>query len=345
MQHREEREPQDRRHQSTKARKTRRSLVASPKRPADMGDSVKRPFRCDTCGKRFIQTQGRNRHFREKHDPDLCVFCDFEWGRPCQYRDHLETHHPDVDPETIIGKTKGSRCRAASFARNARQQVLPLTIEHHGRGHAETGSYPPMMPPPVVAKLSTVTIPRTMSRKISPEGATNFALLFATYAHNTVSAYRRACPSELDRAKLVGLNLEAFGPVSAPLDGCAAHPALIPSLSPPVDGTMWILWLNQLDPCTLVRSPLLALRDPGKHPRADRADVEFGGFLGCAQSGILNHIRLDGTQGRESRGCSLLLDRAGNQLRRYRYPYHRLVLPSLLIRILRVSYSFSFLPM
>jgi hypothetical protein len=76
-----------------------------------------------------------------------------------------------------------------------------------------------MMPPPVVAKLSTVTIPRTMSRKISPEGATNFALLFATYAHNTVSAYRRACPSELDRAELVGLNLEAFGPLSAPLDG------------------------------------------------------------------------------------------------------------------------------
>ena len=142
-----------------------------------MREAAERPFRCNTCGKRFKQTQGRNRHYREKHDPDLCLLCDVEWGRPYQYRDHLETHHPDVDPDTIMGKTEGSRRRAASFARHAsQQQVLPPTIEHYGWGPSEIGPYPPMLPPPAVAKVPTVTppaesAPQTMTMKISPEGA------------------------------------------------------------------------------------------------------------------------------------------------------------------------------
>ena len=184
MQHREEREPQDRRHQSRKARRTRRSVAASAKQPADMCENIKRPFRCDTCGKGFKQTQGRNRHYREKHDPDLCVLCDVEWGRPYQYRDHLETHHPGVDPDMIIGKTDGSRRRVASFARRAPQQkVLPSAIEHYGRGHSDIGSYPPILPPPAVEKPPTVTATRIMPSKISSEGTTNIGLLYVTYAH------------------------------------------------------------------------------------------------------------------------------------------------------------------
>jgi hypothetical protein len=94
--------------------------------PPDMREAIRRPYCCNTCGKIFSQLQGINRHYREKHDPRLCLFCDVEWSRPYQYRDHLKTHHPDVDPDTVIGKTAGSRRRVASLARDALQhQVLP----------------------------------------------------------------------------------------------------------------------------------------------------------------------------------------------------------------------------
>jgi hypothetical protein len=227
MQRREERE---RPRQSQKARK--RSVAASPGRPTDIREPLKRPFRCDTCGKRFKQTQGRNRHYREKHNPDLCVLCDVEWGRPYQYRDHLSTHHPDVDPDTVIGKIAGSRCRTACFARRApQQQALPPAIEQYGWGSSEIGPYPPMLLSPAVAKRSTVTpyaefTPRSMTRKISPEGAANFGLLYTTYAHNPVSVHRRASPNDwttllgaggFDRPELCGCRLPW-------LDMLAAHP-------------------------------------------------------------------------------------------------------------------------
>ena len=169
MQCREEKETQVGRHQSRKTRKS--SVAASPKRPANTREALNRPFRCDTCGKRYKQIQGRNRHYREKHDPDLCVLCNLEWGRAYQYRDHLEAHHPDVDPDTIIGKAEGSRRRVASFARHTpQQQILPPVVEQYGRVRSEIEPYPPMLPSPAVAKPPTATPPRTMSSMISPEG-------------------------------------------------------------------------------------------------------------------------------------------------------------------------------
>jgi hypothetical protein len=90
----------------------------------NMREAIGRPFCCDTCGKKFKQSQGFNRHYREKHDP-ICLFCDVKWSRPYQYLDHLKTHHPDVDPDTVIRKTAGSRRRVANLARGALQhQVL-----------------------------------------------------------------------------------------------------------------------------------------------------------------------------------------------------------------------------
>jgi hypothetical protein len=82
------------------------------------------------------------------------------------YRGHLETHHTEVDPDEIIGKTADSRRRAASSAgRPQQQQVLPPTIEHYGRGDSEIRPYPPMLRPPAVVKPATV-IPSAMSSMI-----------------------------------------------------------------------------------------------------------------------------------------------------------------------------------
>ncbi len=64
--------------------------------------------------------RGRRGH-REKHEPSLCIACDAEWGRPCDYRNHLEKHHPDLDPDMILGKPAGSLRRTAIIARRGPQ--------------------------------------------------------------------------------------------------------------------------------------------------------------------------------------------------------------------------------
>ena len=108
----------DRPHQSQKTRK--KGVVESlrsSRRPTDIGESTEGQFKCDACDIYFKQIQGLNRHLRKKHDPDLCMYCDFEWSRPYEYRTHLTKHHSDVDPDMVLGKAAGSRCRSAIIAR------------------------------------------------------------------------------------------------------------------------------------------------------------------------------------------------------------------------------------
>ena len=106
--------------------------------PPDMREAIRRPYCCDTCGKRFSQLQGINRHYREKHDPRLCLFCDVEWSRPYQYRDHLKTHHPDVDPDTGIGKTAGSR-RGSQVLQETRYNIKFCLRTLRVLGRAQSG--------------------------------------------------------------------------------------------------------------------------------------------------------------------------------------------------------------
>jgi len=134
---REKREPQDRPYQYQKSKKKAR---------------IPR-FLCDDCGTEYAQRQGLNRHHREKHEPNLCMYCDAEWGRPYEYRDHLEKHHPDADRDMVLGKAAGSRRRSASLARHRSQQVSLPTIEHGRRGHSGIRQYPP-----AGVKPSTVTL-------------------------------------------------------------------------------------------------------------------------------------------------------------------------------------------
>jgi hypothetical protein len=73
------------------------------------------PFMCSICNKRYAQRQGLNRHYGEKHDPNLCKYCKFEWIRPYEYRAHLEKCHPNENSDEALGKPAKSRRRTAAF--------------------------------------------------------------------------------------------------------------------------------------------------------------------------------------------------------------------------------------
>ena len=177
IQRREERGLQGRPHRS------QRNVAASFKQPAVMRKNIERSFWCYTCRKGFTRRPGLNRHHRETHNPSLCILCGFEWGRPYQYRDHLKTHHPEVNPDNVIGKSAKTRCRAASSAGRPRpKQVLPPTIEYYGRGHADIRPYRPMQPsvkpetaiPPAMSSMTYIPQSESAQLKLtksSPEGA------------------------------------------------------------------------------------------------------------------------------------------------------------------------------
>jgi len=78
------------------------SEIAAPSNAANEDRQVDAnlgSFRCRTCGDRFVQKQGRNRHERDKHEPQMiCRLCGqyvFSSGRKYLFRRHLEKHHPE----------------------------------------------------------------------------------------------------------------------------------------------------------------------------------------------------------------------------------------------------------
>ena len=152
---REEGGPQDQPHQYQNSRKKGevQSLHWS-RRPAGIRKACTPRFSCDDCGAKYAQPQGVYRHYRAKHNPRSCAYCGDEWSRPYQYRDHLEKHHPDVDPDMVLGKAAESRRRTAFFARHRSQQYSPPTNEHGRWVHSGITRCPP-----AVAKPSTVTLP------------------------------------------------------------------------------------------------------------------------------------------------------------------------------------------
>src|SRR6266852_2318449 len=87
------------------------SFVQGASRNAGMREAFKRPYVCHTCGKRYARPGSVMRHYRAKHNPNSCTYCGARWSRPYQYRDHLEKHHRNVDPDLVLGKPLGSRRR------------------------------------------------------------------------------------------------------------------------------------------------------------------------------------------------------------------------------------------
>ncbi|KAI0278271.1 hypothetical protein BGY98DRAFT_1096835 [Russula aff. rugulosa BPL654] len=63
------------------------------------------------------------RDYADKHKPKdnstrkLCMYCDVVWNHPDQYKDHLREHHPNLDPDAVLGKVPGSQRRDKIIAR------------------------------------------------------------------------------------------------------------------------------------------------------------------------------------------------------------------------------------
>lgn len=120
-------------------RKKRVTVTLRPaRRLAGMRIVPKRLYSCDTCGKKYSQPQGVSRHRHAVHEnPHSCLRCDFEWCRPYQYRIHLKKWHPDVDPDNVLGKSAGSRCRSTIIGRDLPQDFPPLVVDPDRRSRGE----------------------------------------------------------------------------------------------------------------------------------------------------------------------------------------------------------------
>lgn len=147
----------NRSHQSKITRK-KRAEEPSTARSSGQPSALKRPYVCQTCGKRYAQPGGVLRHYRAKHNPNSCTYCGARWSRPYQYRDHLERHHRDVDPDLVLGKPPGSRRRAEVIGRGRPQNVSPNVVERDRQSQAAPRR-PTLMPPlPAVVEVPQVPL-------------------------------------------------------------------------------------------------------------------------------------------------------------------------------------------
>jgi hypothetical protein len=120
----------------------------------------RRQHLCNICGKEYAQRQGLTRHHRAKHEASLCIYCrEFKSGRPYLrlLREHLERHHPDVDPNAAVEVVKRNGRRATYLARGL--AASPLTTEHDRRIRAEFQLHPPIPSPPAVNKRPSISLP------------------------------------------------------------------------------------------------------------------------------------------------------------------------------------------
>ena len=143
----------------TEISKKKRATVSSlqlARRPTGMREAPKRSYSCDVCGKQYSQPQGVSRHRQaEHHNPHSCLYCGFKWSRPYQYRLHLEKWHLDVNPDNVLGKPAGSRCKSTIIGRNLPQHASPPPIEPDRQGQTES--------PPAVANVTHTSRPAILS--------------------------------------------------------------------------------------------------------------------------------------------------------------------------------------
>ena len=125
----------------------------SSRQPPGMDEALERPYVCHTCGERYAQPGGVTRHYRTKHNPNFCAYCGAGWSRPYQYRNHLEMHHRDVDPDLVLGKPAGSRRRAKVTGRGLTQNVSPHVVQHDRQSQTATQPPPPMPSLPAALKV------------------------------------------------------------------------------------------------------------------------------------------------------------------------------------------------
>lgn len=119
---------------------------------------------CKTCGKRFSQSQGVSRHRRAVHNkPHSCFHsnCKFKWTRPCEYRTHLQKRHPNVNPDKVLGKRAGSRCRSTIIGRDLPQpRPQHFFLDPKQWSQANVSPQRPMTSPlPELVKITHVSQP------------------------------------------------------------------------------------------------------------------------------------------------------------------------------------------
>jgi hypothetical protein len=115
---------------------------------------------CSICHTSYAQRTGAWRHIRTVHNPKPCFLCsEFKWGRPYEYRNHLLKKHPGVNPDMILGKAPGSRCRATILAEHLQQQapVSPPAVEQDQQNRTESQPNPSAQPSPASARVTSIS--------------------------------------------------------------------------------------------------------------------------------------------------------------------------------------------
>jgi hypothetical protein len=122
---------------------------------------------CFICHKSYAQRQGAWLHIRTAHNPNPrhCFLCAFSYARPYDYRNHIEREHPGVDPDSILGKAPGSRCKAIIRTEHSPQPppLSPPAVEQNQQIWAESQPNPSPLPSPTGAGVTGVSPPAVPS--------------------------------------------------------------------------------------------------------------------------------------------------------------------------------------
>jgi hypothetical protein len=154
---------------------------------------------CSPCRTSYSQRQGLTRHIRKAHNPNICLLCEFKWGRRYEYRNHLKMKHPGVDPDMILGKAPGPRRRATIRTENVPQQPpgLPPAVERDQQNWAESQPYSLAPPFPAGARVTSV-----FPHAVSPVGYNSRPV----YAEQTVTMDEHECA----QGSFLGLEQKVF---------------------------------------------------------------------------------------------------------------------------------------
>ena len=181
--------------------------------------ACKRRYSCETCGKKFVQRQGVSRHRQEVHgNPYPCSVwgCKYTWTRPYEYGAHLEEQHPNVNPNKVLGKPRGSHCRSRILGRD-RPRLSP-GIEPDERSQPAYEAQPEHAEPPVATRK------HEDGRRLDLFGATNAPSAFSS----------EACIQTVDdlAISIEGIQTRLGGSTAADSTASAITP-LIPALTLP----------------------------------------------------------------------------------------------------------------
>lgn len=185
--------------------------------PTGMREAPEQSYSCTICGEEYAQMQGVRRHIRTEHHPSSCLFCDFKWGRPEHYRNHLTKRHEleAAVVDEILGKPAGSRRRSTIIGRDVHQNISSPAIKHDRptKPKPRARQHRPMPPLSSVAKVTHV--PSTFS---STEA-------LARPINNVVDHVPRLSPTRLGGSTLADRS-------------CSRVTAFITTLTPP-DGRQY----------------------------------------------------------------------------------------------------------